>query len=277
MVKTATIKLLNRKVKIVLPRFSLGFTKLQDKDGVCDGVYIETTNEDLFGCVREFTYIKDDYRHISIAELVELMDCNNEQKKEIFAQLYLAYLLLKGIDLKDEYSRCGIYLSDGIRREGENLIIFKNIDGKLDCVTEDTYNTIVGYKIKDNTELQGERFSLKRLFRKYTGENITLKEIDKSNSDLIEYLFSREYEGLSEVIQKARFILPPDTCKKESKECGWSKCNICPLCIDISSELLLKQLDNTTASIDISGFKLKELTIDPYQMSCGLHFLVKEI
>ncbi len=278
MVKTATIKLLNKKVKIVLPSFSSGITTCRDKDDVYAGVYVETTYDGLLGFMREFTYdIKDDYRHISITELAELMHCNNRQKKEIFAELFLAYLLEKGVDLKKHDWKIGICLSDGVRREGEDLIVFKNIDRKIECITEVNNHTIVGYKIKNGLRFEGERFSLKRVFRRYGGQKVTLKQINKSNPDLVKALFSQEYDNLSEVIQKSRFILPPDTFRKVSKKYGSGKCNIWPLCLDVSSELLSKQLGDST-NIDIGGFVLKEITIFPYKISCGfLHFPVKDI
>lgn len=268
MIKTAEICLFNKKLKIVLPDFCFHFSENNK-------AYISSYNHlnplgSLQGFVRD---IEKGYRHIYIEELAELTRCDTHEKSEIFAELLLAYILEKGLDLKDNLGYHGIWTNNGLRREHEDLIVFKDIDGKVEDITEAMYDTSIGYKTKIKPE--GERFNLERLFRKYGGENVTLKQIDKSNPDLVDYLFNQEYEKLPEIIQEAKFILPPNILKKETKE-AWRECDIWPLSLDIALSLKPQKSAYFNSRLEINDLVLKESTICSYPGG-GLHFIVNEV
>ncbi|MBU3942235.1 MAG: hypothetical protein KKF74_04960 [Nanoarchaeota archaeon] len=268
MTKTAEICLFNKKLNIVLPTFCFYFS--EDKD---NKARIGSSHPNPPGRFQDFNYhIKKGCRNIYIEELAELTRCDTYEKGKIFAEFLLAYILEKGLDLKDNSVQYGIWTNNGVRREHEDLIVFKDIDGKLEDITAGKY----GYKTK--IKLEGERFNLERLFRKYGGENVTLKQIDKSNPDLVDYLFNQEYEKLPGIIQEAKFILPPDILKKETMEDWLRECDIWPLSLDILLSLEPPIPYDPFSRMEISELVLKEVTIDSkkYWWSRS-HFIVNEV
>ncbi len=218
--KRYKINLFKKELEMVLPRFCLGIYDSSNFNGLKElylGAAIDNVNAGQSYSISN----SDGYRHISTAELTELIK-HNHPTNPIFAELFLSYFLYRGINLKDHVWKRGIWLSDGLKREGEDLVVYKNIDGKADAVYEYNYDTTIGYKIKKESQIEEKRFNLERLFRKYGKEKITtLKKIDKSNPDLVDYLFSQEYEELPEIIQKADFVLPPDILQKKSETDIW--------------------------------------------------------
>jgi len=263
MIKTIKTNLLDKDIEVYLPRFY--FKKLESY------AYFGAVNDMIGGFADDFNCgIKNDYRHISLGEFSDLFDYNTTEKHEILGEIMLSYLLKKGFDLKDHNWMYGIYTNNGIMREGEDLIVFKDIDGKMECITENTYDTIVGYKTKNFIEKK--RFNAEKLFKECDKKDITLKHIDKSTPDLIKYLFSKEYEELPQIIQNSRFTLPPDYLNLNDKV--WDKkCNIWPISIDISSKIN----QDSASRIDMNKILIKRTTIYPYELYGGMHLLVKEI
>lgn len=272
MKKSINTNLLGKDVEVYLPRFYFW----RDKDYA----YFGSVNDMISGFIDDITCdIKDNFRHISMGEFVDLLKNDTKEKHVILGESLLAYFLKRGFDLKDHKPKYGIYTNNGIRREGEDLIIFKNIDDRIENITESAYDTTVGYKINDNIE--NEKFNVERLFRKYDEKNLTLKEIEKSNPDLIEYLFSKEYEELPEVVQNSKFILPPDYLKLKEKDKSWcdEECNIQAILIDISSTIEPEKslIDNKLLRVDIGKIPMGRMTIYPDRGTLGMHLLVREV
>lgn len=274
--ETDKIELLGKTLEIVRPRFYFGDGFDNPEKEFWLGAAIDATG----GAVQEYGGIQKDYRHIAVAEIAELMNFheNNRYRRKIFAELFLAYLLEKGLDVEEHSWQYGIFCSGGIRREGANLIIYKNIDRKLK-ILYNGWDMAIGYCIKEEavTSIEQKSFGMERLFRKYDENNLTLKEIDKSNPDLIEYLFEQEYEKLPLYIQKAVFILPPDFLKKSTSSWEWGKSDIWPLSMDFSVGLAPdKYRVSDKYRIDIGKLEFKTITIWPLQICCGMHCLIKE-
>jgi len=282
MLEKDRVNLCGKRLNIIRPRFYLSFDKA-DKEGNNPllKVWMLGGNDAVSGFVQSYTgSLPDNYRHISISELSELLQEEDKdyKKRKILAEIFIDYLFERGIDLKTHRWKHGIWVSEGIRRESQDLIIFKNIDGKLEELTEAAYDTTIGHKIKEGIKLDSERFNLERLFRKYGEQNVTLKQIDKANPDLVEYLFSKEYENLPLTIQNSNFILPPDTLNRNKTD----EANIWPLSLDMSLAFMPK--DKKLGSFpyfkhraDIHRFIVKKFTIYPYQLACGTHVIVEDL
>ena len=278
-----SVSLGSKKLEVVLPRFH--FHSISVHYGF--RAYIEHGGQ-------SFTSIAKGYRHMSLAEVVDLMKYNSEDEDnsrknwDTFSSLLLAYLLERGIDLKRHEWRRGIYTNNGMKREGQNLIIFRNLDGKLEEICEPVYDTVIGYKIKTGVKIESRRFSLERMFRKYReklkrefgDEAVPLKNIDKSDSDFVEYLFGQEYEDLPQMIQKAEFILPYDSLEREKGSC-WQECSVSLLSLDLSfspkpQDDRSSNFESMIELIEFNKLALNRLTIYPGQTCEGFHLLVRE-
>ena len=166
-----------------------------------------------------------DKRHLSLAELTEIFSCKTELTEIITAGIMLSTLQ----SLHD-----GIWTSDGLRREEDQLIISKNIDHNVEDIVC-SYDVTYGYHLLN--DFPSQTFSLERLFRKYVSFDnspikVPLKDIEKSNPDIIDCLFCQEYEKLPEVIQTADFLLPPNYLEQK-KQPEWEMVNIWPVHINL--------------------------------------------
>lgn len=262
------LNFLGKEIEILYPRFCFGI----------DDYSTEDINIRL-GSIIDF---ENTVQNISIAEFSELLIFSGNKpmdedfaQKDILAQLILHYIFERGINVEEHSWKRGIKTRDGIRREGKNFILFKDVDNeKIENIYEATYDTVEGCKIKKGAIIENEKFNMERLFRKYDYKEIyTLKQLDKSNPDFVESLFGKEFEELSRSIQKAEFILPPDWTNREDKDWGWRETDIWQLSMDISIDFNRK---NTSSIENFENLKLRKITIFPSLADRGVEFPVRK-
>jgi len=130
-------------ITVVRPRFWL---KFQNEN---HNLTLSSVNDGVSGSVDNYDcYLPKNCRYISIAELDKLMSLNHWKSKQILAEHFLAYLLARGVDIKPHFWHLGIWMNEGIRREGNEIIVFKNITNKIESVSDASGNSMAGYKIK---------------------------------------------------------------------------------------------------------------------------------
>ena len=261
-----------KKVEIVRPRFCFGGHSMSK-------IRLGAVNDEVGGGSQPFDCIfAEGFRHISLAELDRLLvlEGNDLSQRQILAEIMLAYLLTRGIDLKEDDWTKGIWVCDGIQRYGNSVVIYKEIDGKIKSVGEDSFDTTVGHKFKEGPPSTHKYFGFSRTFKKYGEKDLTLRKINYYNPEFIEYLFpDREFEQLSSFMQSAIFILPPDLDEQKNK--NQYKLEIWPLAVDFSFNF--KQPSHSHSQNryqEISKFICSKVSIYPHQVSCGIHVVVKE-
>ncbi len=274
--KTARLKLGNKKLEIVLPRFCFNiYSDVEEKNKY--EIYLSSSNDSLYGNTQNFdSGIQEEYRHIHLSELSELLTFEEKSPREagIVSQLFLAYFLERGVDLRDLW-KCGIWVNEGASLKGSKLTIYKNIDKKIESLSEAMYDTTIGHKKIKNVEQR--EFEIKRFFEKYKTreKRSSLKDFNKSNLELIEYLFDKEFDDLHPIFQEAKFLLPPDLSAEENLKVGRDS-DICPLSIDFSLNLPKGKIRKDQCNINIHKLILKEILITPYQCY-GHHLIVRDI
>ena len=171
----------------------------------------------------DYTNVDEGYRHYSLAEIEHLLNSEQKNESRLMAEIFMSYLSDFEADSRkrepDYYTSHVLWSSDGIRLEGEEFTIFKGIDHKIEMLHQNMMETCTGLKFKEGVDIESQKFDISRLFRKYGRKSYyTMKEFDKANPDLTEYLLDCEYEKLSPFLEMASIVLPPDFAKRETAE-----------------------------------------------------------
>lgn len=273
---TTAISPAQQSVEILPPHFYFGW---RDENNKC---WIKGGIGEVGGFVQSLACsLPNTCRHISTAEFSQFMESGLDEtqsrdfnKKRLFAATMLSYILERGVNVEEDYiGRSAIYLNDGLILNGDKLTIVKNIEKNVEEVIAYTWAELtVGYKIKDQSIVESETFSIERVFRKFDPENLSLKNLDKSNPDAVEYLFGKPFEQLPQPVQESSFILPPDF---ESRE--YSGVDIWNLSVDIAFKLEdTKPVAGTVKKTEISNLIMRQVTFTPFQHSCGFHIIAKD-
>ena len=278
--KTARLKLGKKNLEIILPRFYFHISKNPNEKNKYE-IHLSGVNDSLYGNVQSFdSGIQENYRHIHLSELSELFTFEERdfRERDIISQLFLDYFFERGIDLKKLWKE-GIWVNEGVSLNGNKLTIYKNIDTKIESVDEPGYDTTIGHKKIKNKNIEQKKFDIKKLFEKYNlkeEKETSLKNLNKSNLELVEYLFDKEFDDLHPIFQKAKFLLPPNLSARDLELKMDYGQDIWPLSVDFSLNLP-KKLKKDQCNFKISSLILNEVTITPYQNSCGHHLIVRDL
>ncbi|MBI4440980.1 hypothetical protein HY639_02320 [Candidatus Woesearchaeota archaeon] len=246
---TTTIKVLGKALEVPLPQF---YTHV--REGIFQQ-WVTLDNSMGWGYKQH-----DQRRHLSMAELADILSCKTDDTEAITAGLFFA---------SRQFDR-NIMTCDGLRREGQNLIMFRNIDSVVNTVYG-SYDETLGYKI--SAASTGQRFTLERLFRKYVPETkgvvtVPLKHVDKANPDLVDYLFQQAYEHLPAMVQNATISVPYDFLVEQNRNWEGHDCNVWPLSLSFTAQ-------PTEGHYNLNEFALQGVHIGVDQWS-NFNLFVKE-
>jgi hypothetical protein len=271
--ETFRMTLMGNEVEILRPRFGF-YPKWTDKEkSLSLGTGVRSWN-DPFDPLSH----KGDFRHFTLQEFTALLGLgfpkdrdrtpDEWQATEILGDFFTAIVLERGINPQHRHWGRSIYLNHGLRLERETILVYDRPDGKVEKI----YNPCPGHRISD--EVVPLSFSLERLFRRYNPNAVTLKELDKSNPDLVEHLFGREYEELPAPFLTAQFELPPNMIEVGEVMDRWGVTNIWPLTLNFCFEFPEDKSD--LAERDLSSFAWTETTFTTQDQSRGMQLLIRD-
>lgn len=232
-IETAEVRVLDRNIEIILPstkfvgehndlftyHVDFPLSPYRHKDSI-------EFNNTLGGKFENDKYHnlqENGFRHISLAELVQILSKQSDMSDETYHGIMEALVMSNGYSTRSDVGtgHWGIYVDDGIRVEEGYAAIFKGISGKLKLYEDDIKSGLpplhpmwnVRYHLKKDCIVPNEQFCVKRIFRKRLQDelkerSLILKDIYDASPDLIEYLFEQEFSDLPENIQHMTVKFP---------------------------------------------------------------------
>lgn len=170
-----------------------------------------------------------DFRVISMIELTQLFKRESRGASLIMARLLLSTIIagnsLRSIHV-DETTRLGqrhfphkqpetdkeqtynfLGTDKYVTREGDDLVFVEENESLLTVTQDDAFADRI---TRIDGEYASSRFNIARGLRNSKSEYMDLRELDRANPDLTEFLFGSVYEDIPTVLRRARFSIPPD-------------------------------------------------------------------
>jgi hypothetical protein len=223
-IETTKVKVLNRDIEIILPRTK--FVEVHDdlftyevyfplspykyQTGWRESREFNNTSWGTFSDGKYHNLQEDGFRHISLAELVQILSKRSDMDDEIYLRIIEALIMSNGYSTRSDVGtgHWGIYVDDGIRVEDGYATIFKGISGRLKWYEGETLGPMwnSSYHLEKDCVVSNKQFCVKRLFRKKLQDELKerpliLEDIYDASPDLIEYLFEQEFSDLPESVQ----------------------------------------------------------------------------